>query len=629
MPIELDPQQHSVLDAYRERKGRFWKQTLGTSWETGRYGGSSSDEVAVLQGLRNTLGPEWLTKYQPPKPAPESAKSAGPYANMVVGYWGTANQGFVGMVGIAPPVGGNMVGSDRRRYIGIDRHEPFDTVKHAHLLDIAAYGVRLTMDEEQRDFIDRLTIETKLGAHNALSLSLSLGDMAAKHLKLAEIDLNQVLNEDQKQAQDAIEGKVLNAVSGIPGIKGAHFTGDPRGATVGIKFESGASNSLAGGGVYKVPVDSAAYKSLDRDFWSDYVAEEEAKMWAKEERKSKSFVGDQRAKLFEAQNWTPDEAKQAAAKDAAHFTLYQSDETERYYAGMDIVALSAKSSIYRETMKSEFPVVADAVNEIARDSFKSRTLSHKDAAHNGSVLVLEIDNTVNAAFVDLGRSVEIARIVDEAARKVEQLDHLDEVEWSLRDLNGNRVGAIRFADIEPVGPQAEGTLRVVFGLDNDAFRNAPGEEAARVLRTVAHQVKHGHQSMNLLDSKGSSVGSFAWRPEVSSLDAGDRVDLQQAFDSGDVYWADDSTMGIANGEFRFVVPKPDFEVGYGQGTGDVWLVNAKGDKASGYEDGSTVRETDFRELRPQEKATLDQVLRGEVSFDAFESRFREDAPQWP
>lgn len=61
----LTPEQLEALDAFRTRNGRNWKSALRANWERARYPNMTPDHAAALQRVRNTLGPEWLSKFQP------------------------------------------------------------------------------------------------------------------------------------------------------------------------------------------------------------------------------------------------------------------------------------------------------------------------------------------------------------------------------------------------------------------------------------------------------------------------------------------------------------------------------------------------------------------------------------
>jgi len=54
-----------ALQDFRERAlGRGWKVALSRAWMTGVYPSSlDARYVTLLQGLRNTQGPTWLTRF--------------------------------------------------------------------------------------------------------------------------------------------------------------------------------------------------------------------------------------------------------------------------------------------------------------------------------------------------------------------------------------------------------------------------------------------------------------------------------------------------------------------------------------------------------------------------------------
>lgn len=376
---------------------------------------------------------------------------------------------------------------------------------------------------EQRDWIEVIHYETGLNNTEALDLNEKLHDLSVKHFKLCHIDLVEGLSKDQGRARDVIETDIREAVSGLRGVKDAAFIYDPRGSTVGLQFESGRHNSFGSGGMYKVPLASAAVAALDdRAFWAEY-----------------------------------------------------SDR----------------------------------------------------AGISGGYFVLEIDNTGHAAFVDIGREEEVGRIIDDAADKVAAVIDLSKMEAiSLRDTNGNKVGEVRFAMDTPDGEQDENSVRLAIRLDNMAFEQDATGEVTRILREAVNKVRDREHSFALRDVNGNTVGQFEMRGELS-LDNGQRIDMARALDEGKVYWADDSgMMALAEGEYRFVVTAGDFEPGYGQGEGEAWLVNAKGEKAPSYDEPQSVRESDFRELKSGEKIALRDVVSGKLSFEEFEARFSDDDP---
>jgi len=138
---------------------------------------------------------------------------------------------------------------------------------------------------EQKEFVDILCIETNsdpfvpsmpknLNFGNVLELNERLHELAAQHLKLSLMSVETGLSRRQEQAQQAIAQEVKELLDGVPGIKGAHVMGDPRGNTIGVYFESGRSTSLTGS--YKVPVDPQRLLVLNGEaFWDAYPVKPE------------------------------------------------------------------------------------------------------------------------------------------------------------------------------------------------------------------------------------------------------------------------------------------------------------------------------------------------------------------
>lgn len=276
------------------------------------------------------------------------------------------------------------------------------------------------------------------------------------------------------------------------------------------------------------------------------------------------------------------------------------------------------------------PLNPARVKELANENFQAAIEALEQAdQERGTVRYMEllIENTTNAAFADTGREQEVARIIEEAADKLDDWWGQDDGErHQLRDLNGNTVGHLVLTSEEPPRrPTVEGEVKLSFWceLDNDAYGDDPAHEAAQHLREAAHQITKGNTDFPIYDTNGNHVGDGTIR-ELPSLEKEGVIDMSAAL--GDVYLAEDGYSGIADGEYRYVVPTNGFEPGYSQGEGDAWLVNAKGEKAPGYEEPQTVRETDFRELKTDERAALRDVVEGRVTFEDFERGFEGDDP---
>lgn len=278
--------------------------------------------------------------------------------------------------------------------------------------------------------------------------------------------------------------------------------------------------------------------------------------------------------------------------------------------------LVARVAEYRqEHALGRFETVEEAIQAVQENAYPAKT----------EYVVLTIEETGNAAFVDLGRDQEVARIIDEAADKIASHASIGDADFALRDANGNRVGRVEVTTVTPTGDVPDGTVRLAIETGNAAFEHDANLEVSLLLRGAAEKVRDGEHVFALHDTNGNMVGKFEYREEPSLAKDG-VIDMNEALNSGRVYLAEDGWSGIADGEYRFIVTAPDFEPGYGQGEGDVWLVNAKGEIADGYESPQSVRETLFRELNRDEKSDLRAVVEGRVPFEEYERRFEDDDP---
>ena len=383
---------------------------------------------------------------------------------------------------------------------------------------------------EQRDFIKTLFEQSgdKLTVDAALDVNDRLHELAVQHHRLAQISLGESgLSKMQERVRDDVEMQIVLLSHEIPGVLEPKLMHDPRGTTVGLMFESGASNSLNGS--YKVPLNPERVQELANE---------------------------------------------------------------------------------------NFQAAIEALEQADRDRGPVRYME------------LRLENTTNAAFVDTGREQEVARIIEEAAMKLDDWwSQGDGVNHPLRDLNGNTVGHLTLMSEEPPRWHTkEGDVKLSFWceLDNDAYGDDPAHEAAQHLREAAYQIKEGHSDFPIYDTNGNHVGDGTIR-ELPSLEKNGVIDMSAAL--GEVYLAEDGYSGIADGEYRYVVPTNGFEPGYHQGEGDAWLVNAKGEKAPGYDEPQTVRESDIRALKADERAALRDVVEGRVTFEDFERRFDSDEPE--
>ena len=60
--MNLTTEQAEALQAFAQKYGRCWKQTLMEAWLSGRDVGEPNGHL--LRQIRNNLGPSWLTKYK-------------------------------------------------------------------------------------------------------------------------------------------------------------------------------------------------------------------------------------------------------------------------------------------------------------------------------------------------------------------------------------------------------------------------------------------------------------------------------------------------------------------------------------------------------------------------------------
>lgn len=113
-----------------------------------------------------------------------------------------------------------------------------------------------------------------------------------------------------------------------------------------------------------------------------------------------------------------------------------------------------------------------------------------------------IIETGNAAFEDDNKFYEVARILRETSFKVE--DGLKE--FNLRDVNGNHVGQISFADEVRAAESNAIVLQIETG--NAAFEDASLEiECARILREAADKITNRSSlDFSLRDYNGNIVG---------------------------------------------------------------------------------------------------------------------------
>lgn len=248
-------------------------------------------------------------------------------------------------------------------------------------------------------------------------------------------------------------------------------------------------------------------------------------------------------------------------------------------------------------------------------------------------LVVEIDNTANAAFVDAGREFEIGRIVGEASQAVLNysdevvagIDQRERIDRLLFDTNGNSVGSLKHSDTAPADAEP-GTVVVMVNLRDQHFDEDAAQRVSMALSEASARLAQGEQGFSLYSDIGGPIGTAQNEPEPSLAKDG-RLDMTSALNEGRVYLADDSTFGIADGEYRYVVP--EFDVGYHQESGNAFLVNARGEVADGWETGQEVRENSLSNLPSEHRESLVAVATGKKSFDDHERTFDADYEPQP
>lgn len=67
MSYKLTPRDLEALRSYATEYGRNWKSDLWLDWYRARADG---ERGAILHGLRNNLGPDWLRRFKFPKSRP-------------------------------------------------------------------------------------------------------------------------------------------------------------------------------------------------------------------------------------------------------------------------------------------------------------------------------------------------------------------------------------------------------------------------------------------------------------------------------------------------------------------------------------------------------------------------------
>lgn len=518
-----------------------------------------------------------------------------------------------------------------------------------------ALGIRHHMGrgQDEREFLDTLIRESSMEPADAVALSDKLQVLSAAHLKLNTMDHNEGLSSDQSAARDEIEERVRSLVANVEGIDEPTFSYDGRGPAVRLVFDSGIGNSFSAGWI--VPLKDNAAGGLTDDFWQQYVPttpQSELVDVLVQSGNDREVVSEQveRLVLLAAQHTKMAVELSEIDGDLAHddgFVQVNGDLRNQIRAlageingvsgvefGMDsrysTVVLNLESGRHNRMSGGwSVPVDDERLDAVEQDFWRDMVSEDEaEADDEARFVVLSITNTDNAAFVDLGRDQEIARIMREAGERLAGLSKVDDAEFPLRDVNGNRVGQVYVSETAASEPPA-GTVALSVRIPGAEEDEEPGQAVADLAKRVheaAVKIDAGDNIFVLRDDNGNMVGRFEFR-EAPSIEKDGVIDMNAALLSGRVYLAEDSFSGIADGEYRYVVTSEDFEPGYGQAEGDVWLVNAKGETAPGYEEPQTVREVLFSELKGDHKSDLLAVVEGRMAFDDFERKLSGDTPE--
>jgi hypothetical protein len=116
-----------------------------------------------------------------------------------------------------------------------------------------------------------LLVTNQLG--ELAAMRMKLGELAAMRMKLAVMSMSEDPTDQQVEAWEEIERKICTIANEQPGLKGAEFRYDPRGAMTAVQLTSGASNSITG--AWEIPLADDALKALDANFWLKHASKEQ------------------------------------------------------------------------------------------------------------------------------------------------------------------------------------------------------------------------------------------------------------------------------------------------------------------------------------------------------------------
>lgn len=122
----------------------------------------------------------------------------------------------------------------------------------------------------QQALVDTIVAECKLSISEATFLAGNMIKLGSTHFILSVREVNQGLSDTQQRHMNLIEQWFELIAESVPGLKAAHFDGDVRSSTIFVAFDSGVSNSFAGG-KWRIPVQlpSAPSATLSRPLKQD------------------------------------------------------------------------------------------------------------------------------------------------------------------------------------------------------------------------------------------------------------------------------------------------------------------------------------------------------------------------
>lgn len=122
--------------------------------------------------------------------------------------------------------------------------------------------------------------------------------------------------------------------------------------------------------------------------------------------------------------------------------------------------------------------------------YREKLIALESASSNGGSLELRINDTGTSAFIDLGKSDEIARIIKEQSNALYKASPIEvaALDAPVKDANGNPVGTIKFVsrdELANLPPLDEGAVRLVVGIRPSSIMagQAPMELARSLEKT--------------------------------------------------------------------------------------------------------------------------------------------------